>query len=236
MSSVRAIWLMDDLFAGASLLIISGTLALRFFVRYTLSILKVTAIWAKWPGLRATLVDGLLVVKSILTLGGLPFDTHAILELCSFTTFGRVVAHTSPATVMFIVSTARRLRGHTNVASPLESLLAFGLLLRDTVIASQNGAMLTNWFLHRDTEAVNKFLPVIADGLCARDTPVTIANGVFRAFWGGQDTRLPVELGPNRATPGASARRVVGWLDMIDIPYGWVLAGWCHRALLRDTG
>lgn len=176
MGSVRAIWLMDDLFAGASLLIISGTLALRFFVQDTLSVLKLAAIWAKWSGLRATLVDGLVVVKPIMTLGVLPFDTYAVLELCSLTTFGRVVAHTSPMAVMFIVSAARRLRGHTNVASPLESLLAFRLLLRNTVIASQHGAMLTDWFLDRDTEVVNKFLPVIADGLCARDTPVTIAN------------------------------------------------------------
>lgn len=227
---------MDDLFTRISVLIVSGARALRFFIRDTQSILKAAAIRARWPALRATLVEGLVVLKSIVALGSLFFDTHTILELCSLTTCGRIVTHTSSSAVLFVVWAARRLWGHTNVASLLESVLAFRLLLRHTVTASQHGAMVTNWLFDRDAELSMKFLPVIADGLCARDTPVTLANGLLRALRSGQDTRVPIELGSIRTTPGASARHVLGWFDMVDIPYGWVLAGRCHRALLRNTG
>lgn len=228
MGSVRTLGRVDDLFTGTSLLVESGALAIRLFLRDTLSVLEYAAVRAERLALRATLVGVLIVVESVLALGVFFFHTHAILELCTFTTYWGVVAHTSSTAVLLTVSAERRLRGHTNVSSLRESLLAFRLLLRHTVAAAQHSAVLTEWLFGRDADRVIEFLSVIADGLFVRDTPVAVANGVVRALWSGQNTQLSVELGSNRTASSVTAGRVLGYFDMVNIPSGWVLAGWCH--------
>lgn len=74
MGFIRTICLVNNLFAGSSLLIVSCARALRDFVRNTQSVLKTAAIRTRRLDLRATLVDGLVVVKSVRAMGVLFFD------------------------------------------------------------------------------------------------------------------------------------------------------------------